>query len=83
LQPCVYKSESGEVAVCAVKEGVRNNNVLLHFTVTDSGVGIAPDKQAGIFQAFNENGSDELWWQSSNLVSVILRTVGRPFLFAP
>jgi signal transduction histidine kinase/ActR/RegA family two-component response regulator len=47
-------TKSGEVAVCAVKEGVRDNNVLLHFTVTDSGVGIAPDKQAGIFQAFTQ-----------------------------
>jgi signal transduction histidine kinase/CheY-like chemotaxis protein len=47
-------TESGEVLVRVVKEAVRNNCILLHFTVTDTGLGIPSDKRATIFQAFTQ-----------------------------
>jgi len=47
-------TESGEVAVRVVNEVIRDNYAVLHFTVSDTGVGIPREKCASIFQAFTQ-----------------------------
>jgi PAS domain S-box-containing protein len=45
-------TDRGEVAVKVQMESATAEGVCLHFTVADTGIGIAPDKQALIFAAF-------------------------------
>ncbi|MHC4716833.1 MAG: hybrid sensor histidine kinase/response regulator, partial [Planctomycetota bacterium] len=47
-------TEAGEVVVSVACDSRDDRNALLHFTIADTGVGIPPDKQAGIFQAFEQ-----------------------------
>ncbi|MBI4516003.1 MAG: PAS domain S-box protein [Deltaproteobacteria bacterium] len=47
-------TERGEIAVRVEEEGRTDTAVCLHFTVSDTGVGIPADKQGVIFKAFEQ-----------------------------
>jgi len=50
-------TETGEVAVSVRRENFPGAVPALHFTVRDTGVGIPPDKQAKLFQPFEQADS--------------------------
>ncbi len=50
-------TEGGEVAVRVAQETESDQRVVLRFTVTDTGVGIPPEVQARLFQAFTQADS--------------------------
>jgi signal transduction histidine kinase/CheY-like chemotaxis protein len=47
-------TETGEVVLSAKVETEEDKDIVLHFTVRDTGVGIAPDNIARIFRAFEQ-----------------------------
>lgn len=47
-------TEQGEVVVYVKTASRKDDNTLLHFTVADTGIGIPPEKQNSIFEAFNQ-----------------------------
>jgi PAS domain S-box-containing protein len=50
-------TEQGEVVLGVAVESRRNEDILLHFTVRDTGIGIPPEKQGTIFEAFTQADS--------------------------
>src|SRR3984957_1530757 len=47
-------TEDGEVCVDVSAEEIRNGRAVLQFSVRDTGIGIAPDQQGGLFQEFQQ-----------------------------
>jgi PAS domain S-box-containing protein len=50
-------TESGEVGLAVDVESRGPERAVLHFTIRDTGIGIAPEKQATIFEAFSQGDS--------------------------
>jgi PAS domain S-box-containing protein len=47
-------TERGTIHLCAIKLEENDDGILMRFEVTDSGVGIAPDKLTDLFKAFEQ-----------------------------
>ncbi len=52
ISNAVKFTEKGEVVVTAEKEVETDTDVLVRFTIADTGIGIRPEAQANLFQAF-------------------------------
>jgi signal transduction histidine kinase/DNA-binding response OmpR family regulator len=49
-----FTDERGEVLVSVVVKEIETTNVLLHFSVKDTGIGMTKEQQAGLFRSFNQ-----------------------------
>src|SRR5258708_25686434 len=47
-------TESGEVAVTVSAARVEDGGTLLHFAVTDTGIGVSAESQSRLFQSFSQ-----------------------------
>jgi two-component system sensor histidine kinase/response regulator len=50
-------TEHGEVAVLVRVQSQQDQSILLHFSVRDTGIGVAPERQKAIFEAFTQADS--------------------------
>jgi two-component system sensor histidine kinase/response regulator len=57
LDNAIKFTEKGEVVARVSKESESATDTVLKFTVRDTGVGIAPEAQAGLFEAFSQADS--------------------------
>jgi signal transduction histidine kinase/CheY-like chemotaxis protein/HPt (histidine-containing phosphotransfer) domain-containing protein len=57
LDNAIKFTDEGEVLVCVERESENEDEVCLHFTVSDTGIGISPEKQQMIFEAFTQADS--------------------------
>jgi len=73
-------TDKGEVTVDIRRESTDPQNALLHFAVTDTGIGIAKDKQAKIFDLFTQaDGSISRRYGGSGLGLTISRRLAEMF----
>jgi signal transduction histidine kinase len=69
-------TERGSVSVRLTVDEPTNSSVLLHFAVADTGIGIAPERQAEIFEAFTQaDGSTTRRYGGTGLGLTISRTL--------
>ncbi len=54
LDNAIKFTTRGGVSLSVTQEGSSDSKVMLHFAVIDTGIGIPPDKQATIFEAFSQ-----------------------------
>ncbi len=52
-----FTEQAGEITLSVHCEQQQNNEVLLHFAVKDSGIGMTPEQQARLFQSFSQADS--------------------------
>jgi two-component system sensor histidine kinase/response regulator len=67
-------TERGEVTLRVEQESMEGDTVSLHFSVSDSGIGVSKDKQATIFEAFTQaDGSTARQYGGTGLGLTIAR----------
>jgi len=54
LDNAIKFTSRGGVSLAVTHEGVSAGKAVVHFAVTDTGIGIPPDKQKTIFEAFSQ-----------------------------
>jgi signal transduction histidine kinase/DNA-binding response OmpR family regulator len=70
-------TEHGEILVTVAQQSLQNGRACLHFTVTDTGVGISEDLQQQVFEAFTQaDGSNARKYGGTGLgLSICARLV--------